>query len=223
MNEIKKCGIEGLAGHLAGMDENWKKRTKICVGAVVLQGFFLSFLIKIGFGTDPCTFMNVSIADRIGWTLGNWQLLLNICLLAVVVLTSKLQYLGLGTIANMVLIGYVADFCCFLWNRWIPETVFTQIGTSVPLFIVTLAGFLVAAAVYMNSGLGQSPYDAPPSIIRDHLPKIPFVIIRICWDFAAILIGVLAGGHPTVGNLIMAVTLGPVISAIGRCMKKVLT
>ncbi len=40
------------------------------------------------------------------------------------------------------------------------------------------------------------------------------------WDFSAILIGLLAGGHPTVANLIMAVTLGPVVSAIGRWMKK---
>ena len=219
MEENKKRGI----WRLAGMDEDWQKRTKICAGAVILQGFFLSFLIKIGFGTDPCTFMNVSIAGRIGWTLGNWQLLLNICLLAAVVLTSRLQYLGFGTTANMVLIGYTADFCCYLWNHWIPETIFMQNGTKIPLFVVTLTGFLVFAAMYMNSGLGQSPYDAPPSIIRDHLPKIPYVVIRICWDFAAILIGMAAGGRPTVGNIIMAVALGPVISAIGRWMKKWLT
>jgi uncharacterized protein len=206
----------------AGMNEGWQKRAIICVIGILFQGFFLSFLIEVNLGTDPFTFMNVAISDRIGWTFGNWQLVLNIALFAIVVLTSRLHFIGIGTIANMVLIGYIADFCRFLWNLWIPESVFTQNSTKIPVFIVTLAGFLIAAAVYMNAGMGLSPYDAPPSIFCARFTRLPYFIVRMVWDFTAILIGLLAGGRPTIANLIMAVALGPVISAIGRWMKKYL-
>lgn len=44
--------------------------------AIFGMGFFLSFLIMADYGTDPYTFMNRSLAARLGMTLGNWQLIL---------------------------------------------------------------------------------------------------------------------------------------------------
>lgn len=211
-------------GHLplAGMGEGWQKRTKFCLAGVLVQGFFLSFLIKVNLGTDPYTFMNVSLADRIGWTFGNWQLTINAVLLVFVLLTSRLRYLGFGTLANMVLIGYTADLGCYLWNRLLPAAVFTEAATRIPIFVAALIGFLTAAAVYMNAGMGLSPYDAPPCILHEYAGKVPYFIIRIVWDYAAVLVGMLAGGTPTVSNLIMAVALGPVITLIGKAMRRVL-
>ena len=206
---------------LAGMGEGWQKRAGICLAGVLTQGFFLSFLIKVNLGTDPYTFMNVSIAERIGWMFGNWQLTINVLLLVFVVLTSRLRYLGFGTLVNMVLIGYTADFGCYLWDRFIPASAFTEAATRIPIFIVALIGFLTAAAVYMNAGMGLSPYDAPPCILHEHAGKVPYFIIRILWDYGAILVGMLAGGTPTVSNLIMAVALGPVITLIGKAMRRI--
>ncbi len=205
---------------LAGMGEGWQKRTKVCIAGVLVQGFFLSFLLKVNLGTDPYTFMNVSIADRIGWSFGNWQLTINAALLIIVLLTSRLRYLGFGTLANMVLIGYTADLGSFLWTRLFPAAVFTEAATRIPIFAVALIGFLIAAAVYMNAGMGLSPYDAPPSVLHEHAGKLPYFILRIIWDYGAVLIGVLAGGTPTVSNLIMAIALGPIITMIGKAMRR---
>lgn len=205
---------------LAGMGEGWQKRTKVCIAGVLVQGFFLSFLLKVNLGTDPYTFMNVSIADRIGWSFGNWQLTINAALLIIVLLTSRLRYLGFGTLANMVLIGYTADLGSFLWTRLFPAAVFTEAATRIPIFAVALIGFLIAAAVYMNAGMGLSPYDAPPSVLHEPAGKLPYFILRIIWDYGAVLIGVLAGGTPTVSNLIMAIALGPIITMIGKAMRR---
>ncbi len=205
---------------LAGMGEGWQKRTKVCVAGTLVQGFFLSFLIKVNLGTDPYTFMNVSIADRIGWTFGNWQLLMNAVLLLFVLLTSRLRYLGFGTLANMVLIGYTADLGSYLWTRLFPAAAFTEAASRIPIFAAALIGFLIAAAVYMNAGMGLSPYDAPPSILHEHAGRLPYFIVRIVWDYGAVLIGVLAGGTPTVSNLIMAIALGPVVTLIGKAMRR---
>ena len=42
------------------------------------------------------------------------------------------------------------------------------------------------------------------------------MLIRMAWDFSAIIIGVLAGGIPVVGVVLMAIFLGPAISLVGR-------
>ncbi len=49
-----------------------KKRLAFVVLAVIVMGFCLSLLNRTGFGTDPCTCMNLGISKTIGWTLGTW-------------------------------------------------------------------------------------------------------------------------------------------------------
>ncbi len=199
----------------------FRKKAIIVTTGVVFQGFFLSFLIELALGTDPATFMNKSVAENVmHMTFGNWQLIMNILMLAFVLITTRLKNVGLGTIVNMVLIGYIADFCCYLWHLLIPAHYFTDMASRAIIFAITLFGFVVAASVYMNSRMGLSPYDAIPSIISSWLPKVPFTIIRILWDYGVIGIGCLAGGIPPIGTLIMAIALGPTITAVGKIMNK---
>ena len=200
----------------------FRKRTIICFLGVFGMGFFLSFLIMVGLGTDPATFMNLSVAKRIGWTLGNWQLTANIIMLILEIVFDR-KIIGLGTIFNMVLIGYYADFFCWLWRK-IPdqEALFTRGASRWIIFFIALLCFIVSAAIYMNAQSGLSPYDGLAKILANALPKIPFFLTRICYDFAAIGIGVLAGGKPTIGIILMAVGLGPVITLVGKKMEKIL-
>ena len=197
------------------------KKLIIVFVSVLGMGFFLSFLIMIGLGTDPCTYMNRSIAGYIGWTLGNWQLTLNLILLVIVIIFSRDQ-IGFGTIFNMVLIGYYADFFCWLWRKLIPEAVFSDMPARAILFALTLFGFIVSAACYMNSDMGVAPYDAVVVIISRHLPRIPFFFVRMTWDICAIIIGYLASREfPAPAIIIMAFALGPVITIVGRFMKRI--
>ena len=206
----------------------WNKRnTAVCFFAIFGMGFFVSFLILCGLGTDPCTFMNRAISSVIGLSFGTWQLLLNIALLAVVILCKKrevFRLIGLGTVFNMVLIGYYADFFDWLWGRVIPAAVFTDPVSRWPVFLLALAGFIVCAAFYMNAELGLAPYDAVPAILQEKVaerfPKFPKTLVRICWDWLAILIGILMGAVPNIGVMLMAVFLGPVVTLVGRLFNK---
>ncbi len=195
------------------------KKTIICFLGITGMGFFLSFLIMCGLGTDPYTFMNRSIASTLGWTLGNWQLLLNAVMLIFVILIRP-KLIGLGTIFNMVLIGYYADFFCWLWERLIPSSVFEPGVAQIVIFVIALFGFIISAAIYMNSNLGLSPYDGTGKIITEWLHKIPFFIVRIAYDSMAIVVGMLFSGTPTIGIILMAVGLGPAITLVGKYMKK---
>lgn len=196
-----------------------RKKIAICFIAVFGMGFFLSFLMLCGLGTDPCSFMNKSVSTRLGMTFGNWQLIINsIMLIAVIFLRRDL--LGFGTIFNMVLVGYYVDFFDWVWSKVIPASVFESTAGRWGVFIPALLCFIISAAVYINCDMGVAPYDALPKYLTDivasKFPKSPSMLIRICWDAAAIVIGTLAGGIPVIGIILMALFLGPVISLVGK-------
>ncbi len=195
------------------------KRIAVCFLAVLGMGFFLSFLMLCGLGTDPCSFMNKAISLRIGMLFGTWQLIINAVMLIIVVFWDR-SSLGFGTVFNMVLVGYYVDFFDWLWGKIIPAHYFTDPLSRWLIFIGALLCFIVSAAVYINSDMGVAPYDALPKIITEKVaarfPKFPKMLIRMAWDFSAVAVGTLAGGKPVIGIILMAVFLGPVISLIGR-------
>lgn len=195
------------------------KRIIVCFLAVFGMGFFLSFLMLCGLGTDPCSFMNKAVSLRIGILFGTWQLIVNAVMLIIVIFWDR-SSLGFGTIFNMVLVGYYVDFFDWVWGKTIPANVFTDPVTRWPVFLGSLLFFIISAAVYINSDMGVAPYDALPKIITDKVtsrfPKVPKMLIRMIWDFSAIAVGTLAGGKPVIGIILMAIFLGPAISLVGK-------
>ena len=200
--------------------KDFTKRLVLMNIGVFFMGFFLSFLIKVDLGTDPCTFMNLTLSKFFGISFGNWQLLLNSVLFILVILFGR-KFIGFGTIANMVFIGYIADFFCWLWEKTIPEHYFTDMPSRAVIFALALFLFIISVSFYINANMGVSPYDAMPQILSERvLKKIPFAVIRIAYDFLVILIGVLFGGTPNIGIVLMALFLGPIISVVGKFLGK---
>ena len=195
------------------------KRIIVCFIAVLGMGFFLSFLMLCGLGTDPCSFMNKAVSLRIGMLFGTWQLIINAVMLVIVLFWDR-SSLGFGTVFNMVLVGYYVDFFDWVWEKTIPAHFITDPVSRWMIFLAALFCFIVSAAVYINSDMGVAPYDALPKIITEKVtgrfPKVPKMLIRMVWDFTAVAVGTLAGGKPVIGIILMAVFLGPVISLTGR-------
>ncbi len=200
--------------------KDFVKRLIVMNIGVFFMGFFLSFLIKVNLGTDPCTFMNLTLSKAIGISFGNWQLLLNSFLFIIVILFGR-KFIGFGTIANMVFIGYIADFFCWLWEKTIPDNYFTDMPYRAVIFVLALFMFIISVSFYINANMGVSPYDAMPQIISERLlPKVPFAVIRIAYDFLVIVIGVLFKGTPNIGIVLMALFLGPIITVVGKYLNK---
>ena len=102
-------------------------------------------------------------------------------------------------------------------------------AARVVIFVLTLFVFVVVASIYINAQMGVAPYDAIPNILSGWWTKIPFAIIRICFDLAAVDIGIIAGKlNPNgiqgsiIGSVLMSLLLGPVISLVGKPLKKIL-
>ena len=201
---------------------DWKKII-ICFIAVFGMGFTLSFLILCDMGTDPCTFMNRAVAAKVGLSFGTYQLIVNIFMLCLVFIFKK-KLIGFGTIFNMVLIGYYADFFCWVWRKIIPASAFTEPVSRWAIFMVALILFLISVAVYINQDMGVSPYDGLPIIITEKLKAdksmIRKTILRILWDGSALMIGVIAGNTPAIGHILMVLFLGPAISFVGKLINR---
>ena len=209
---------------------NFGKRLAFMLPAVILMGVFVSILVEIGWGTDPASFMNLNIASALGWGLGNTEVLVYGLMLVFTIIFGA-QMIGFGTLANMILIGYVVDLCRWIWRNIGFADFIAESSTPIRIliFAITLICFVIVAAIYINAQMGVAPYDAMPQIISEWIPKVPFFVIRILFDLAAVLIGVIAGKlNPegiqgsAIGSIVMSFMLGPVISLVGKPLKTIL-
>ncbi|HBG65020.1 MAG TPA: hypothetical protein DDW78_00915 [Treponema sp.] len=198
--------------------------------AVILMGVFVSVLVEIGWGTDPASFMNLNIAAALGWGLGNTEVLVY-GLMLVFTFVFGAEMIGFGTLANMILIGYVVDICRWLWARIGLAQLLSggSLAFRLTAFAIALICFVFVAAVYINAQMGVAPYDAMPAIISGWLPKVPFFVVRIVFDLLAVAAGVVAGiffaggiHGSVVGSVLMSLLLGPVITLVGKPLKKLL-
>lgn len=194
---------------------NFRRRLTAVILAVITMGFALSWLVLVDLGTDPCTSMNLAIAEKLGMSIGNWQALLNVILFVFVVFLGR-DYIGFGTLANMFLVGYSLDFFSWLWEKLLPVGLFDSMAWRIGVLIPALAVFVVAAAVYMDVELGTAPYDAIPLIFSRYHAKIPFRVVRMAYDFLIIVIALCFGAKIGVVTILMAFTLGPVIALVGE-------
>lgn len=209
---------------------NFAKRLAFMLPGVLLMGVFVSILVEIGWGTDPASFMNLNIASLLGWGLGNTEVLVY-GLMLVFTFAFGAEMIGFGTLANMILIGYVIDICRWIWKNIGFATVLSE-GSFVlrlTIFVVVLLLFVIVAAIYMNAQMGVAPYDAIPNILSGWMPKIPFFVVRMSFDLSAVLIGVIAGKlgeagiqGSIIGSVAMSFLLGPVITVVGKPLKKIL-
>ena len=188
----------------------------ICVGAYRLSAF----------GVDAFTCMNLGLSQFVGMTFGTWQLLVNVVILGLVFWKARGR-IGPGTVVNMVGVGYLADFLCWLFLG--------QLGLSVgmPLRIAfLLLGMLFLSfgcACYMSADMGIAPYDSAAFIITKYAgERVSFRAARIATDVTVVLVGIvfcIAGGNSVwqaagLGTVICALCNGPLIQYFRSILQK---
>lgn len=186
--------------------------------SVLFMGITLSVLRVIDYGMDPFSFMNVSVAEKIGWSLGNWQMLLNILLFIPVIFWGR-KYIGLGTVFNMVLIGYTMDFGAWLWAKVGLAALFVNPVVRMVSILVIVVLFVFSAATYMSTGFGTSPFDALPLMFNEKFPRLPFKLVRFIWDALAVVIGFAIGGKVRIVTLLMVLFLGQAVELVRKIIR----
>ena len=98
--------LKKLCNHLF-CQPHMGRRIPVLIISVILMGMCVAFFEKLQVGTDPCTVFNLSMAQNVlGWeNLGTWQLIFNLILLVIILLLKEGRFIGLGSLANMVLVA----------------------------------------------------------------------------------------------------------------------
>src|SRR5574344_1271437 len=187
-----------------------KRIVRLLLGIILISVGVGAFRL-CEFGVDPFTCMNLGISYFLNMSFGNWQLIMNILILVVVFFTVR-HYIGLGTIVNMVAVGYVADFVCWLFNKQF------DINMTMPLrviiFLIGLFCISFGAALYIEANLGISPYDCIAFIVNKFSDnKISYRLSRILSDLVLIIIGV-GFGIAAKMNLWELIGIGTIINAL---------
>lgn len=183
--------------------------------SVIAMGFAVSLLVLVDMGTDPCSSFNIAMANRLGMSVGTWQVLFYAVLLVAVLMLGR-QEIGIGTIANMFLVGYSLQFFSWLWRKILSPGTLDSMAVRIAVLIPALLLFVAAVAVYIDVELGTSPYDAIPNIIAKRQKRLPFRLVRICYDLFFVVLAYLLGAHIGGVTVLLGFLFGPAITYVGK-------
>lgn len=193
-------------------------RIALCILGVVLCGVAVGFFKYAAFGVDPFTSFMCGLDLTIPLSYGMLYIIANAVLLVFSLVFDK-HMVGLGTIVNLFLVGYLAQFTEYILGSMIPAD--SLVGRIICLIIgIVMLSF--SAGLYMPANLGVSTYDAVALIFANkwHIGK--FKYNRIITDLVCVAIGTvlyLVAGEPLkditaivgIGTIITAFFMGPLV------------
>ena len=182
-----------------------------CLG-IVLIALGAAICNMGGVGVDPFTAMNMGVADLFGIRFGTYQVVVNLAILTIVFFMDRYQ-IGLGTIVNMIAVGYLIEF--FTWAyAFIPHLPEGIVRSGVHLVGGTLV-FTLGVSMYLKTRMGVSPIDAVAPIAVN-ITGAPYTRCRVIQDVAVTVIAFLVGGPVGVFTIVAAFFTGPLITAWNR-------
>lgn len=195
-----------------GQRRPWQEialRSTYSLVGVAIIGLGAAVMLVGGVGVDPFTALNTGISDLIDWSLGTWQLVANAILFVFVLIWGR-QFIGVGTVINMVLTGYFITWFSQLLTPVIPAD--PGLGTQALLFLIGIAIFDFGASAYMSAGVGTAPYDAIAPMIVDR-SRFSYRWVRTIQDIITVTAAWLCSGPVGVGTFATAFFNGPLIEA----------
>lgn len=198
------------------MSINWKDfilRSLASIIGITFISFGAALSESMDMGLDPFTAINRGASSLLGFSLGNYQLGLNILIL-IVVFFMKRSLIGWGTIYNMVLVGYQVSFFGGLFSEFFNIDSFNLVLRLV-ITVIAIMIFTLGVALYMDTELGVSPYDAITPLITDRTGW-KYTPVRVAQDLLVVIGAYLLGGPVGIATIITGFFAGPLISFFSK-------
>lgn len=196
--------------------ERGLRRVCMMLASVLLMGFGVSVFSLSDLGVDPFTAMNMAVSAKLGLSFGFYQMLVNSVLLCLVLFCSK-KLVNLGTLFNMVGVGYVCEFFTGLYARFVPTPSFLPVKILLMLSGVLLLS--LAASMYFTAALGVSPYDAMGFVLEEKTP-IQYKWCRVLTDIVCTVVAFLFAGPVGIGTVVTAFCMGPIVSFFNKAVSE---
>jgi uncharacterized membrane protein YczE len=175
-----------------------RRLPRLLLGIVVIS-VGISLTLDARLGVSPWDVLHQGLSDATGLSFGTVVVLLG---LLVLVLWFPLgQRFGIGTVINVLSIGFLVDAC----RDAIPRT-----GALEWRWPMLVGGIIVTAlgiGLYIGAGLGPGPRDGLMTGLA--AKGNPLWIVRTVLELSALGAGSALGGDVGVGTLLFAFGIGP--------------
>ena len=196
----------------------YAKRVVMSVCGVIICGVSVGMFKHAAFGVDPFQALMSGLDAVIPIRFGTLYVIVNLLLL-VFSLVADRRKIGLATLINLFLLGYIAEFSQSCMARLVPSP---ALGVRFLILALAVVIMCLASAFYFTADLGVSTYDAVALIWSEKQSRIPFSVCRVITDLVCVLAGValcLAAGFSLrritgevgIGTIITAFFMGPLI------------
>ena len=203
------------------------KRILMSAIGVIICGVSVGMFKHASLGVDPFQSLMSGLDAVIPISFGTLYVLVNLVLLLFALLLDR-RKIGLATLINLFLLGYIAQFSQGVCARLLPEP---SLPVRLGLLSVAIVIMCLASAFYFTANLGVSTYDAVALIWSEKQTRIPFPICRIITDLICVVAGValcvLAGftlgqifGEVGIGTIITAFFMGPLIELFNKTVAR---
>ena len=181
------------------------RRTIQLFGGLVLYGVTLALMVRADLGLDPWDVFHQGVSRHLGWSLGT---VVNVTGALVLLLWLPLrQRPGIGTLSNIVVIGFAVDASLMVLP---PVTVLPVRFSLLACGIVLNA---VATASYIGARLGPGPRDGLMTGIVARTGRSTRVV-RTGIEVGVLTTGWLLGGSVGIGTVAYALLIGPLVGPL---------
>lgn len=178
----------------------------------ITLGFFLCacgtvMALNSNLGLSPWDVFHQGLTNITGITMGQASIIVGV---VIVIITSILGLkAGLGTIANMIVIGCFIDIIMYM--KVIP--ICNNVFSGILMMIGSLFASAMGSYLYIGCEMGCGPRDGL-MIVLVKLTGKPVSIIRFCIEMGALIIGWFLGGFVGIGTLVTAFGIGYCVQII---------
>ena len=193
------------------------RRIIMAAAGILLTGVSIGFFKRSLFGVDPYQCFVNGLDNIIPLRFSTVYLLANVVQLIVVFFMNR-HYIGISTLMNLFLLGYVVEFSEATLERMFGDL---GLGMRIVFLVIGIVVTCIAAALYYSADLGVSTYDAIPLHIASLQPRLfghvlPFRVVRIISDVICTAVGVALGARAGLGTVVTALFMGPLIAFFRR-------
>ncbi|MHC1717170.1 MAG: YitT family protein [Acidaminococcaceae bacterium] len=162
-------------------------------------GIALSLNAQIGYA--PWEVLHVGMAKTFGMTIGEVSIIVGFLILLVTAYCG--EDIGIGTIANMIVIGLVLDLILYLDFLPVADNMFSGLLMLITgLFTIALGSYF-----YIASAFGAGPRDGL-MVLLTRKTGLPIGLCRGGIELAAVVIGWFLGGLVGIGTVVSALMIG---------------
>lgn len=189
-----------MSSAATGPDGRLARRLLQLFGGLVLYGVSSALLVRSGLGLEPWNVLHEGLSELTGLSMG---LVLTIVGATVLVLWIPLrQKPGLGTIANVLVIGAAMDGALAV----LPAAHGLPLQIAVMVAGIVLNG--VATGLYIAARFGPGPRDGLMTGLHQVTGR-SIRLVRTVIEVTVVVTGFLLGGSLGVGTVLYALTIGP--------------